>query len=384
MKTIKTLMGMSKPRCLKASLLIMTLLLVSLMLAACMSRDTGIKLPQEGDPGTITVVDCMGRTVTVPENPTWVAPIFAPSSHLVAMLGDSEKIVAVATGNMRDTLFLEIYPFIKNARTPKGGGDTGVNVEELFSSPVPEIIFCDSAMLLDTKMVERIEKFGIPLVAITFRSVEEQKYAIHLVGEIMGREEKAQAFCDYYDEVLEYAEERTSDIKEEDKKAVYHSINELLRAEATNSLPGEWMPRIGIKMVGAAEVDEASDSKNRISLEQFLEYDPSFIIINGEDVYDYIQLSERLHVLTAYKTNNIYLLPYGITRFAHTYSLETPLAILWVAKTVYPERFTDLDMNVEIKKFYKQFFDTELNDEEVEQILSGRGLRTVKSRETPL
>ena len=327
-------------------------------------------------------MDCIGRTVTVPKDPQWVAPIYAPSAHMVAMLGDSEKIVAVTQGNKRDLLFLDIYPSIEDARTPTGGGST--NVEELFVDPVPDIIFCDRPLSSDAKMMEQIEKFGVPLVVIDFRTMAEQKYAVRLIGEIMGRQEKAAEFCDNYDETFALVTERTADIPEEDQTLVYHSINELLRTEATNSLPGEWIPQIGINLVGAAEVDEEGDGKNRISLEELMAYDPPHIIINGEDVYDYIEQSEQLHTLTAYKNGTIYLLPYGITRFAHTNSIETPLAMLWLGKTIYPERFEDIDMNEEIKNFYSRFFDTELDDEMVEQILSGRGLRSIKERESPL
>lgn len=318
----------------------------------------------------------------MPKNPQWVAPIFAPSAHMVAMLGDSEKIVAVTQGNMRDLLFLDIYPAVAEARVPSGGGS--INVEELFTDPLPDIIFCDTPLVQDTKMFQQLEKFGIPLVAIDFRTMAEHKYAIRLIGAIMGRQDKAEDFCNNYDQTFALVKERTANIPVEDQALVYHAINELLRTEATNSLPGEWIPQIGIKLVGAAEVDEEGDEKNRLSLEELMAYDPPYIIINGEDVYDYIEQSERLHVLSAYQNGQIYLLPYGITRFAHTNSIETPLAMLWLGKTIYPELFEDIDMQKELKSFYGRFFDAELTDEMVEQILSGRGLRIVKDRENPL
>ena len=69
----------------------------------------------------------------------------------------------------------------------------------------------------------------------------------------------------------------------------------------------------------------------------------------------------------------------GITRFAHTYSIETPLAMIWLAKTIYPELFADVDIYKEFREFYKEVFKANLDDETIGQILSGRGLRQLKT-----
>ncbi len=326
---------------------------------------------------TITITDCIGRVVKVPKNPDHVATIFATTTQIVSMLGDSEKIVAISSGNLRDSLFLDLFPAILKARVPSGSAT--VNIEELYASPIPQVIFCESAVTMDEKLLEKLSKFGVPLVTIEYSSVDDLKYAVNMIGEIMGREGEAAAYNNYFDNALRLVEGRVENIPEKEKKEVYHAINELLRTDITNTLPGDWIPRIGIKPVGVAEMHgQNTDKKHFITLEQLFVYDPPYIIVNGEDVMDYIEQSERLHALSAYKNKQIYLLPVGITRFAHTYSIETPLAILWLAKTIYPERFEDINMHEEVRKFYKDIFRTDLNDEKIAMILSGRGLRQLK------
>lgn len=125
-------------------------------------------------------------------------------------------------------------------------------------------------------------------------------------------------------------------------------------------------------------MDGFNDSKNYISLEDLFSYDPDYMIVNGEDVYDYIQQSERLHVLKAWKSSNIYNLPTGISRWGQPNSIETALFVKWLGKTVYPELFEDIDMKEEVREFYKKFTDTDLSDEYIEDILSGRNLREVE------
>ena len=329
---------------------------------------------------TITVTDCIGRVVTVPKSPDRVATIFATTTQIVSMLGDSGKIVALSSGNLRDSLFIELYPIVLGARVPSGTND--VNIEELYADPAPQVIFCESAVTMDEKLLAKMDKFGVPLVTIEYSSVDDLQYAVSMIGDIMGRENEAAVYNNYFNRVFEFVQERVRQIPENEQKEVYHAINELLRTDIINTLPGDWIPRIGIKPVGVEEMyGPNTDKKHFVTLEQLFVYDPPYIIINGEDVMDYIEQSDTLHALSAYKNKQIYLLPVGITRFAHTYSVETPLAMIWLAKTIYPELFEDVDIYKEFREFYKEVFKANLDDETIGQILSGRGLRQLKTNQ---
>ncbi len=44
------------------------------------------------------------------------------------------------------------------------------------------------------------------------------------------------------------------------------------------------------------------------------------------------------------KNHCAYQAPIGISRWGHPGSLETPLAVLWTAKTVYPDKFGHIYM----------------------------------------
>ncbi len=43
--------------------------------------------------------------------------------------------------------------------------------------------------------------------------------------------------------------------------------------------------------------------------------------------------------------------------------METPLAVLWLCRTLYPEGLAAIDMKQEVKSFYKEFFFYELSDD---------------------
>lgn len=82
--------------------------------------------------------------------------------------------------------------------------------------------------------------------------------------------------------------------------------------------------------------------------------------------------------LDAVINRRVYQMPVGISRWRHPGSIETPLAILWLGKTVYPQLFADVNLYAETKYFYQTFFDYQLSDEQVSDILSGTVMRLPK------
>jgi iron complex transport system substrate-binding protein len=84
--------------------------------------------------------------------------------------------------------------------------------------------------------------------------------------------------------------------------------------------------------------------------------------------------------VSAVKNKRVYQMPIGISRWGHPGSLETPLALLWTAKTIYPDYFRDIDIFAETKTFYKRFFNYELGDALVRQMLTGQGMRLDKNK----
>jgi len=361
-----------------ASLLALVLALA--LLGSCGFVTQGSEAIAEVPDGFIMVTDSLGREVYVPINPRYVATVHAPITHFVTMLGGADTIVAVASGNTRDVLFVEMFPDILNARQPRG--NNMINLEELFKDPVPQIVFLDEVSVRDERVLQNIEAFGVPVVAVGFNSIEELMAMTTMVGQIMGGEEIAAAYNAHLTETLAMITQRIGNMPDEDKRVVYHAVNELLRTNVANSLAGEWMPKMGIiPAVSVMSDDPINNNRHFVGLEELLQLDPEYIIINGADVYDYIHSprGERLHVLSAFQNDNIYLLPMGISRWAHHNSLETPLAMKWLAQLVHPDLFEDIDMVEEIKDFYRRFFDYELSRETVELILDGRTFRDWRS-----
>lgn len=358
-------------------LLVVIIFLLSSFLNGC-SRSTVTDLDLTPEEGYVIVTDYLGNKVKVKQNPNYIGSLFAVSSHIIAMYGDVEKIVTIAEGNTRDFLFCEIYPQILNARIVKG--NNVINIEEVAKQPRPEVLIADPGVTLDDNTVKKLAKLGIPIVTIAYDSVEQQQQIMELLGTITGREQEAAAYNEYYRSVVDLVTSRTASIPEEERKTVYHAINELLRTDKANSLSADVLNLIGVKNIALSgkQEENLSIEKNYIALEELLKQNPDYIIINGADVLDYINASPQLHNLKAYREGHIYLLPLGVSRWGHPNAIETPLAILWTAKTIYPELFSDVDIEKETREFYRNFFDYQLSDSQLAKILSGRGYKDIK------
>ncbi len=325
---------------------------------------------------TITVTDCIGRNVTIPAHPQRIACLCPESGHALALFGQGDKIVAAVGGMQRDLMLVEMYPHIKDVPVPKSSG--AINIEELARCN-PDIVFVKGDTAHNQAEVEKINKSGIPFLVIEFNNMKEQQTAMAMIAEVLGTVDQAQQYNQYYQQCIKRVADKVAAIPKKDRIRVYHSVNEATRTDTRGTLPADWLQVTGAKNVSVDQELKLFDGKYYASLEQILLWDPEYILVNDPNVVGYITNHEHWRSLQAVKNNRVLALPNGISRWGHFSSLETPLAIMWTAKTLYPDKFTDIDMVAETKYFYKEFFRMNLTDETVQKILSGEGMRVSKN-----
>lgn len=325
---------------------------------------------------TITVTDSIGRQVIIPAKVERVACLYAFSGHVVTMLGKSSTIVAVNDGLQRDVLLTEISPGIKKARVPTSSG--AINIEELLNAK-PDIAFISGDTAQNEGEVEKLRKIKLPYLVVDYGNIVEQKFAIRMIGQAVGAEDKALRYNAYYQSSMDSVQAKVKDISFEDRVKVYHSVNEATRTDVLGTLPADWTQIAGAVNVSVNErLKVIEGSKYIASIEQILLWNPQVILVNEAGVADYIRGNSQWSNIQAVKNGKVFQMPNGISRWGHPGSLETPLAILWSAKTLYPELFPDLDMKKIVKEFYMEFFNYPLTDDLVTRVLNGEGMRIPK------
>jgi len=324
-----------------------------------------------------SVVDALGRRVDIPDTVERIGCMYAFTGHVVAMLGKADKIVAVSNGLKRDILLTSMFPAIQRAVVPKFQG--AVNIEEL-TGVSPDIVFIQAQTGRDSAMADKMKACGLTWIAVDFHNMDQQREVIEMIGKVIGAGKKADEYNRYYIRCIEQVKNRIEvEIPAEKRLRVYHSTVEPNRTSLRNSLSSDWINAAGVINVTSQESAGLLNGNDQAGMEQILLWNPDIILANEPGVADIIRKNPQWSPITAVKNDRVYQLPIGISRWGHPGSLETPLAILWTAKTVYPEKFQHIDMQDELRQFYKNFFNYDLSDNMITQILSGKGMRLKKS-----
>ncbi len=330
---------------------------------------------QDAKKGYITVTDCAGRKVRVPEKIHRIACMYLFTGHVITMLGRGNDIVAVSNGLKRDSLLLDICPSLRNALVPKTQG--ALNMEELLKA-APDILFMPGDMSGNRGQMEKLDRFEIPTIIIDYSDMESQQRAIALIGKALGREKRAEEYNRFYRKTIERVKAATDTLPEGKRLRLYYSENEATRTTLDHDLSTDWLNIAGVTNVAFHQSEEIFEGKNFVSLEQILVWNPEVILVNEPEARRLIMRDTKWAAIDAVKKKRVYQMPIAISRWGHPGSIETPLALLWTVKKIYPSLLPDIDLRRETKRYYKIFFNHALSDSTVNAILAGELRRKPK------
>jgi iron complex transport system substrate-binding protein len=197
---------------------------------------------ERDSPATVNITDCAGRQVEIPAKIERVACLCPEAAYTLAMFGQGDKMVAVAGGVKRDMIMTDLYPGIKDLPVPKSSGV--INIEELIGTR-PDVVFVKRDTSGSEAETEKLEKVKIPFLVVDYNSIEEQLYAVEMIGQVIGENEKAQQYKEYYQDCIKRAQDRIQDIDPQQRVRVYHSFNEATRTDVAGSLSDDWLKAAG-------------------------------------------------------------------------------------------------------------------------------------------
>ncbi len=317
-----------------------------------------------GTGGTRTITDMAGNTVTLPANISRIAiTCCGGATHEVMVLGGSDMIVGQPAKCIMPQLKVMQPGF--TALTDAGSFDD-VNVEEIIALH-PDVVI---ASITSEKGNAKIRESGIPVVTVmTGRgNMSLMKREFAMMGEALGKESDADALLAYWDTKLSLVQQRVSQIPQDEKKRVYYMLG-----KTTHTNGASWWGQEYITAAGGINVAEELGTSRDTSLEQVVKWDPEVIIISSNEgtfipVGD-VRNNPQLGSIAAVTNNQLYPCPIGSFWWDRP-SPEVPLGILWLAKTLYPEKFLDIDLRAETQEFYRTFYHYALTDSEYEAFLS--------------
>ena len=335
---------------------------------------------QEVSKDTITITDHADREVEVPAeiNRIVVADIYPMASVLTVFLGSAKKLVGidpVCMSAAESGLLGELFPEILDADTSFMNG-ADLNVESLLALE-PDVVFCSAG---NSELISTLENAQIPAVGISpskwdYDILETYDQWTALLSQMFPENSnKSEEISAYSKEVYEQVQEMVKDIPQEEKKKVlflFQYDDQQMVTSGKHFFGQFWCDAVGA--LNAAEEIEVDNSNAVINMEQVYQWTPDVIIITNftptqpEDLYHNAVGGDDWSTVKAVQDKQVYKMPLGTYR-SYTPSADTPVTLYWMAKTVYPDLFPDLDITKEVKDYYQDLYQVSLTDDQIERM----------------
>ena len=356
------------------SLIMASVLLLSL--CAC-----GVQgAPDDGD---VSVTDMVGREVNInPGTYKRVVCIGAGALRMYCYIGDASALAGVE--DIDNTTLAERPAMFDSVARPYvlAYGETfnslpscGVGGPMAQSAEAEKILACDPDIVISEfedkdKSDALQEQLGVPVITLSAGSkgVFDEKFygSMELLGKVFGKEAKAEALVTYVKDEAAAISARVADIPETEKPSVYicglgnwGTTDHLMTAESYASFEVAGVKNVvsGLGIQGVGPIEE----------EKFVELGEQMdiIIMDAAAVKNikplYAEDSTMFDTCKAWQNGEVYL---EMAYNAYYTNYEIALLNTWfIAKTVYPEAFADIDMTAKTNEVTKQFLGSELADE---------------------
>lgn len=325
---------------------------------------------------TRTITDMVGRSVTIPTEIHSVLGTAPPTTEAVYMI-KPDVLVGINFDLKNSSYVPAKYKSLPNV----GGQQMGSKLNyETFQSMKPDIVLYgfDPALGGSPADIEDVQTRlnPIPVVACA-DSTNATNYGpeIKFLGTLLGAEDRANSLNKFYDDIYEKVTTTVASIPDDQKKKVYYAEGpDGLKTDPTSSPHGQLISVCGGTNV--AEVNQGtSGGMSPVSIEQVVSWNPDVIVAGDSKFYKSVLSDPNWKDITAVKNKQVYLIPNqpfgwidrppGVNRI---------IGIPWLAKVLYPDKFTDINLNSMIKEFYTDFMNYDITDTEVNTIITNSGL----------
>jgi len=363
--------------CIKLTTIIFIGVLIAALIVSsgCTSKSTLVENEESAAPAESTgtaITDGFGRSVTIPENVEEVVCSGAGSLRYLVYLQAQDRVVGVDSLEKKESEIegrpyaltnpqLKDYPLIGEFR---GNDDPEkiivINPQVILKAGTTGQPPATSAIEADTLQ----DKTNIPVISFPYGSLknEEQKAemysSLRIMGEVVGKQERAEEVIAYIDAVMEDLEKRTADIPESERKTVYVGGISSAGAHGIISTEPAYSPFLWVNANNVASGMGADHAD--IAKEALVNWDPEYIFIDigtlqagNEGAIGELKNDPSLKGLSAVKNGNVYgVIPYNF----YSTNYESVLAnAYFVGKVLYPDRFEDIDPETKADEIYTFF-----------------------------
>jgi iron complex transport system substrate-binding protein len=320
------------------------------------------------------VTDQLGRQVHIPDAVNRVVILQHQTLNIAVQLDAMDKVVGVLDDwkTQLGANYVRLAPQLPKLATP--GGLTKVNIEELLKLK-PDVVFVTNYAPAD--MIGQIENAGLPVIAISLLdvppdqasklnpSVKDEPAAIdsgfakgvRLIADVLGKKEQGEEMIAATTTTRKLIADRLAGLTDAERVPVYMA-NPGLTTYGHGKYTGLMMAR-----AGARNVADAVAGFKQVGMEDVLAWNPAVIFVQERypAVVDEIKKAPSWQTIDAVKNGRIYLMPEYAKAWGYPMPEAMALGELWMAKTLYPDRFKDIDMQAQADTYYRKFYRTDFH-----------------------
>lgn len=305
---------------------------------------------------TRTITDGNGRQVEIPQTVESIVCVGVGALRYSCYMGAQDLVVGVEDYETKAGMS-RLYNYVNFDRfssLPVTGTNGEPYVEEIIGVS-PQVIVMSSYASVDADDLQ--SKSGIPVVVVpgSDTTLDDKAYeTIRILGELYGKEDRAQELTAYLHGIEEDLAQRTEGIADEDKPSAYVCGVSFKGAHGFEGTEANYGPFVLIRANNLADAT-GQELAFDIDPEQVLVWDPDVIFVdfNGLDLIreDYAKNPDFYNSLTAVKEGRVYS---QISFRSSASNLETALADAYYAATVlYPEQFADIDIEAKAGEIFE-------------------------------
>ena len=342
-------------------------------------------VPAETDaaPAEVTVTDMIGREVTVvPGSYSRVVCVGAGALRMYSYIGDAAKLVGVedidnTTAPERPMMFDAVArPYVlAYGETFDQLPSCGVGGPMAQAAEAEKILACNPDIVIsafeDAQKADALQaQLGVPVITLSTGSkgVFDEKFygSMTLLGKLFGQDEKAASLVKFVQEEAAAISAKVAQIPEEEKPSVYicglgnwGTTDHLMTAENYISFQVAGVKNVvsGLGIEGVGPIEE----EKFVALGEKMD----IIIMDAAAVKNikplYAEDNTLFDTCKAWQNGEVYL---EMAYNAYYTNFEIALINTWfIAKTVYPEAFADVDMTAKTNQITRMFLGTELAEE---------------------
>lgn len=281
--------------------------------------------------------------------------------------------------NRRDATynaFLAKFPTLENIPDVGYTGKNTLSFEKIISLKPDLVIFAKNDYEKVKSSLHRLDKAKIAAVFIDFHEQipEQNMRSMEILGEIFGKSEKIKKVNQFYKEKYDLVENHLKNAKNLKKPKVYVEFSAKGGANEFGATYDDKMWGAFVSLAGGENIAKGlvKGTSAMINPEFIIAKNPDVIIFAGNYYKNSLkniplgyEVSENLaksnindyknrlgwQNLNAVKNSQIYAIYHDLSRHIFDFA-----GILFFAKALHPEIFSDIDPNLELKKFFDEFY----------------------------